>query len=254
MRFAICDDDDMFCSMVDAMITSHGHEVIGIAGTTAAALGLVRQGHPEVVVIDPVIGVNADFDVIHEALGAGAKVIAFGRTSSLLSTGRYHPEPHFVPKPDLPALERIIERLHLDHEAVSETDRRHRPLRAASGPLPTGPGDAAAFYTALNEATDGDSVVSIAPGPSGDTIDPNALADLLADGIRGTDRLLVGGSSLIVLLPGGGTEAIESLFTRLSSDAHLSAGVEFRSVVVGADESPTDAFDRLKRADASIRP
>jgi len=56
------------------------------------------------------------------------------------------------------------------------------------------------------------------------------------------------------LLPGGGTEAIESLFARLSSDAHLSAGVEFRSVVVGAGESPTEAFDRLKRADASIRP
>lgn len=253
LRFVICDDDEMLDSMVDAMITDHGHDVIGIADTPTTAIGLVQQGHPDVVVLDPAIGINADFDVIDVALGVGAKVIAFGRNSAVLGTGRYSPQPPFILKPDLAALERAIERLRLDHEEVTEADRRQRPVRAASGPEPTGPSDAAGFYAALNDAVDGDSVVAIARAQSGSEIDPTALAGLLGGGIRGTDRLLIGGSSVIVLLPGGGSEAIESLFTRLSSDTTLSADVEFRSVIVGAGESPTEAFDRLKRADASIR-
>ncbi len=151
------------------------------------------------------------------------------------------------------ALEHAVDRLRLDHEEVTETDRRQRPARAAAGPRPTGPSDAAAFYEALNEAVEGDAVVAIARGASGGDIDPTALAGLLNGGIRDTDRLLVGGSSVIVLLPGGGRDAIESLFARFSSDTTLSTDVEFRSVILAAGESPTDAFDRLKRDAGSVR-
>lgn len=254
LRFVICDNDEMLCSMVDAMITDHGHEVIGVADSTNAAIGLVQQGHPDVVVLDPSVGINADFDVIDVALSNGAKVIAFGRTSEPLGTDRYSVHLPFVPKPDLPALERAIDRLRFDQAEVTETDRRQRPVRTAAGPMPSGPSDAAAFYGALNEAVEGDSVVAIARAATGGDIDPTALANLLSVGIRETDRLLIGGSSVIVFLPGGGREAIESLFARFSSDTALSADIEFRSVIVGAGESPADAFDRLKRADTSIRP
>src|SRR3954451_7574311 len=179
LRFVICDDDEMLSSVLDAMITDHGHEVIGVADSTNAALGLVEQGHPDVVVLDPSIGSNADFDVIDVALRGGAKVIAFGRSSEPLGTDRYPVRLPFILKPDLVALERAIERLHLDHEEVTEADRRQRPVRSAAGPTPTGPSDAAAFYGALNDAGEGDSIVAIAPSASAGEIDTAAIAVLL---------------------------------------------------------------------------
>jgi chemotaxis response regulator CheB len=253
LRFVICDNDGMLSSMVDAMITEHGHDVVGIADSTSTAVGLVQQGHPDVVVVDPSIGINADFDVVEVALSNRAKVIAFGRSSESLGTDRYSAHVQFIAKPDLVALEHAIDRLRLDHDEVTESDRRHRPARAAAGPRPTGPSDAAAFYASLNEGVEGDAVVALAPRAAGVGIDPSALADLFSGGIRDTDRLLVGGSSVIVLLPGGGREAIDSLFARFSSDTALSADIEFRSVILAAGESPNDAFDRLKRDESSVR-
>jgi chemotaxis response regulator CheB len=50
MRFVICDDDEMLTSMVDATIASHGHDIVGIADTPVAAVGLVEHGQPDVVV------------------------------------------------------------------------------------------------------------------------------------------------------------------------------------------------------------
>ena len=44
MRFVLCDDDEMLCSMVDATIATHGHDLVGIADTTTAAVGLVAPG------------------------------------------------------------------------------------------------------------------------------------------------------------------------------------------------------------------
>jgi hypothetical protein len=256
MRFVLCDDDEMLCSMVDATIATHGHDVVGIADTTSAAVGLVQHGRPDVVVVDPSVGCNTDFDVIDTAIAVGAKVIVFSRTGSAPASGRYHPEPAFVPKPDLWALEQAIGRLHLDPEqTVSDADRRHRPTRVPSGPPPSGPRDAAAFYSALNEADEGDAFIAIATVPEGTPIDLPALADLVSDHIRETDRLLmlITTSSLLVLLLGGREEGVDSLFNRVRRDSHLHTDVEFRSVVVTTGESPHDAFDRLKRGGDSVR-
>ena len=44
MKFVLCDNDEMLCSMIDATIAAHGHEVVGIADTTTAGVGLVQHG------------------------------------------------------------------------------------------------------------------------------------------------------------------------------------------------------------------
>jgi hypothetical protein len=214
----------------------------------------MRAAEPDVVVIDPMIGINADFDLIDAAMEVGAKVIVFSRARDTLTSGRYDPEPSFVVKPYLSDLEEVIERLRFDpSNTVSEADRRQRPARVPNAPVPTGPNDAAAFYAALNEAVEGDALVAIAAGPSRAPIDPSTLAAIVSETIRGSDRLLIATSSLLVLLPGGGEQAIDALHRRTHDDSTLSAGIEFRSIVVAAGESPTAAFDRLKQSGESIR-
>jgi chemotaxis response regulator CheB len=255
MKFVLCDNDEMLCSMIDATIAAHGHEVVGIADTTTAGVGLVQHGKPDVVVVDPSVGCNTDFDVIDTAMAVGAKVIVFSRSGDAPASGRYAPEPLFVVKPDLWALEQAIGRLSAEPaQAVSDADRRHRPTRAPRGPLPTGPRDAAAFYAALNDAIEGDAFVAIASFSGGTAIDLPALAALVSDHIRGTDLvlMLITASSLLVLLLGGGEEGADSLFQRVHKDSHVPTDVEFRSVVVAPGESPTDAFDRLKRGGDSV--
>lgn len=256
MRFVLCDDDEMLCSMVDATVAAHGHEVVGIADNTTAGVRLVEHGRPDIVVVDPSVGCNTDFDVIDTALAVGANVIVFSRNGSAPASGRYQPEPVFVVKPDLWALEQVIGRLQHDPAVASTAaDRRQRPTRAPDGPPPSGPTDAAAFYSALNDAVEGDAFIAIATISGGAAIDLPALAALVSDHIRETDRLLmlITTSSLLVLLLGGGEQGIDSLFGRVRSDTHVPADVEFRSIVVAPEESPTDAFDRLKRGGASVR-
>ena len=242
--------------MVDATIASHGHDVVGIADTTTAGVGLVEHGQPDVVVVDPTVGCNTDFDVIDTAIAMGAKVIVFSRSGEAPTSGRYVPEPLFVVKPDLWALEQAIGRLTADPALeVSDADRRQRPTRAPSGPPPSGPRDAAAFYSALNDAVEGDAFIAIAPTASGTAIDLPAMAELVSDHIRETDRLLmlITTSSLLVLLLGGGEVGVDSLFHRVRNDTHLPAEIEFRSVVLAAEEIPADAFDRLKQGGDSVR-
>jgi chemotaxis response regulator CheB len=256
MRFVLCDDDEMLCSMVDATIASHGHDVVGIAGTTTAGVGLVEHGKPDVVVVDPAVGCNTDFDVIDTAIAHGVKVIVFSRSDEAPASGRYVPAPAFVAKPDLLALEKMIERLHHDPEvAATEGDRRHRPTRAPSSPPPTGPRDAAAFYAALNDAIDGDAFLAIQATSGSATIDLEALAVRVSEHIRETDRLLmlITTSSLLVILFGGGDEGVESLLRRLHNDTLVPPDIEFHSIVVAAGEGATDAFDRLKRGGDAVR-
>jgi hypothetical protein len=256
VKFVLCDDDEMLCSMVDAAIASQGHDVVGIADTTTAAVGLVTHGKPDVVVVDPAVGCNTDFDVIDTALAAGAKVIVFSRSGEVPASGRYHPEPLFVMKPDLWALEQAIGRLAVEPAyGGTDAERRHRPSRSPQGPPPSGPRDAAAFYTALNDALEGDAFMSIATVTPDQPIDLPGLAAVVSDHIRETDRLLmlITTSSLLVLLLGGGPDGVESVYGRVRNDPHVPADIEFRSVIVAPSESPNDAFDRLKRGGEAIR-
>ena len=213
---------------------------------------LVQHGKPDVVVVDPSVGCNTDFDVIDTAIAVGAKVIVFSRYGSAPASGRYDPKPLFVAKPDLRALEQAIGRLRIDAEPMSDADRRRRPTRAPDGPRPNGPRDAAGFYAALNEAVEGDAFVAITAADA--AIDLQALGEVVANHLREADRqlMLITTSSVLALLLGGGRQGIESFFNRVHNDPLVPPIVECRSVVVGSGEDPTDAFDRLKRGGDSV--
>jgi chemotaxis response regulator CheB len=249
MRFVLCDDDLMMRSMVDGVVTALGHEVIGVADTTSEACGLVRSGRPDAVVVDIGVGSNTDFDVVASAIEVGAQPIVFSFYLHEDRISSYAVRPLVVAKPDFTALEETISRLSVDDDAGGgERERRKRPTRAAEGPVPMGPHDAQAFYEALNNSTDGDTLVAIELVDMSAIADTDSIATRISRLIRETDRLLVTSTSLKILLPGGGTEGTASLLGRLSSEAALPPRSKMHSVVIGHGEAPGDAFDRLKHA------
>jgi hypothetical protein len=159
-----------------------------------------------------------------------------------------------VAKPDFVALEEVLGRLGVGvggdgDGGPAPTDRRQRPARSAQGPQPMGLHDAAAFYEALNNAQEGDTLVAIElSGDLSRITDSDAIAPRIAQLIRQTDRILVTSTSLKILLAGGGSEGITSLLGRLGDEAALPPTSRMHSVVVGAGEAPSAAFERLKHA------
>lgn len=238
MRFVICDDDEIVTQVLDAALSIDGHELVGVAGTTAAAVALLERTRPEFAVIDPVVAFDAGVDVIDAAIAVGARVVVFSHSQMHIDEGRYAPEPAMVRKPDVTALEAAVDGIVQTYPAV---DRRRQPTRRFAS---TGPSDAAAFYTAVTEAVEGDAFVSVSP-----TVDrADSWVSRVAVALRETDLVLRSTSAVLVFMPAAGEEGVHALHERLINDDAASNDGVMHVVVLDAGESPADAFARLKDA------
>jgi CheY-like chemotaxis protein len=244
MRIAVCDADAFMVDMIEALITSAGHQVVGIADSTMDAVGLIEAAKPEVVVVDISMGFNTDFDMVQSAIAVGARVIVFSHHADADLLGRYDPRPEVVAKPDLTALEQVLVRLVPDEGGgAAEVERRQSPTRAAAGPPPTGLGDNQAFFEAVNAAEPGDAMVSIDVPAGAEEVGKEVLGVM-----RKTDRLLVFPTAVRIFLAGGGEIGVRSLLQRVSGAVALPSGCRARSVIVAEGEHGADAFDRVKHA------
>ncbi len=243
MQIVVCDDDVLLREMVESLVRTTGHEVLGAADTTAAAVGLIESGRPDAVVVDLSLGWNTDFDVIGAAIAVGARPIVFTHNADAELLSRYPVRPAVVEKPDLAALEDLLLRLGRDaqHHAV-EQDRRVRPVRAAEGPAPTGISDAEAFFVAVNGAREGDALVSLEV-----PVGAEAFADDVGRRLRDTDRVLVMAPRAVrIFLPGGGEEGLQSVLARIRAIPSVPSDCQVAFVMVRDGEHGADAFDRLK--------
>jgi DNA-binding NarL/FixJ family response regulator len=238
MRFVICDDDEMVTQVLDGALSDAGHELVGVAGTTAEAVELIEQMRPGVAVIDPSVGCNAAFDAIDAAISVGARVVVFSHVDMLVQNGRYEPSPALVLKPDVTALEAVIEGMT---QTYPEVDRRSQPTRRFAS---AGPSDAAAFYAAVNEATEGDAFVSVSATVDG----VDAWVGRVSLALRETDLVLRTSAAVLAFMPGAGKEGVHVLHERLINDDAASNEGVMQAVVLEAGESPTDGFARLKDA------
>jgi hypothetical protein len=244
VRIVLCDEDVQMREMVEALVATTGHDVVGVADTTADAVGLVEAARPDAVILDLALGFNSDFDIIESAISVGSRAIVFSHHGDLELLRRYDVQPTVVAKPDLVTLEQVLLRLDRDEErgVVVEHDRRHRPARAAAGHEPTGVGDAQAFFEAINAAEEGDAIVSIDLAEGAER-----AADDIAHALRATDRLLVFPSAVRFYLPGGGDEGIASLLRRIADSGAVPHDAKASSVILREGEHGADAFDRLKQ-------
>jgi CheY-like chemotaxis protein len=238
MRFVICDNDEIVTQVLDAALSIDGHELVGVAGTTTAAVALLEQTRPDVAVIDPMVGCDSDVDVIDAAISVGARVVVFSHSEMHVDKGRYEPEPAMVRKPDITALEAAVEGMV---QTYPEVDRRRQPTRRFTS---AGPSDAAAFYCAVTEAVEEDAFVSVRP-----TVDrPDSWVGRVAVALRETDLVLKSSSAVLVFMPTAGETGVHALHERLINDPEASNDGVMQAVVLEAGESPTDAFARLKDA------
>ena len=256
----VCDDEHQYSSLVEHLLSELGHEVVGVATKAADASALIGAARPDVVILDLSTDFNSDFDVVAAAATIGAAVVIFSQRVDELRLSHYEVHPTVVYKPDLVELERVIRQLgdevrggevHRDEDAP---DRRARPMRESAGPEPTSVTDSRAFYEALNEAAEGDALLSIELGDHGG---PEALpetAERVMTVMRAADRLLMSPSFIRVFLPAGGADAVASFFARAREERVLPDGAVVRVVVLASGESPMDAFDRLKRTPPSPLP
>ncbi|MFL6206412.1 MAG: hypothetical protein ACJ739_13790 [Acidimicrobiales bacterium] len=250
MQIVVCDGEAFMREMVESLVRATGHEVLGVADTTPAAVGLIESGRPDAVIVDLSFGYNSDFDVIAAANAVGARAIVFTQNADVELLGRYAIAPAVVPKPDLVALEELLLRLGRDdHHHAVEQDRRARPARVPDGPPPIGPSDAQAFFEAVNGATAGDALLSL-DVPMG----ADAVADEVARRLREGDRVLITPPRAVrAMLPGGGEEGIASALARIRAMPTATSDCRVASVIVREGEHGADAFDRLKR-DGDLHP
>jgi chemotaxis response regulator CheB len=244
VQIVVCDDDIFMREMVESLVRTSGHDVLGIADTTAAAVGLIESGRPDVVVLDLSLGYNTDFDIIQAAIDVGARAIVFTQNADAELISQYAIAPTVVPKPDLTALEQVLLRLGHDDQLdeVVEKDRRRRPVRVPEGPSPTGVSDAQAFFEAVNGATAGDALVAL-DVPHG----AESVAEEVGRCLRDTDRVLLNVPHAVrCFLPGGGEEGIASVLGRIREIPVVMSECRVASVIVGEGEHGADAFDRLK--------
>jgi CheY-like chemotaxis protein len=244
LQIVVCDDDAFLREMVESLVRATGHELLGIADTTAAAVGLIEAGRPDAVVLDLSLGYNTDFDIIDAAISVGARPIVFTKNADAEILGQYSVTPTVVEKPDLESLEQVLVRLGRDGTAddVVEEDRRRRPARPADGPVPTGVSDARAFFEAINGAAAGDALVGL-DVPAG----AEAVADEVGRRLRDTDRvLLMLPRAVRVYLPGGGPDGVDSVLGRIRSIHVVTSDCQVASVIVREGEHGAEAFDRLK--------
>lgn len=238
MRFVICDKDEMVVEILNAALSIDGHELVGVAGTTTAAVALLERTRPDVAVIDTEVGSDSDVDVIDAAIGAGARVVVFSRDEMHVEDGRYETKLAVVRKPDITALEAAVEGLV---QSYPEVDRRRWPTRRI---VSAGPSDASAFYAAVAEAVEGDAFVSVSP-----RVDPiHTWVGRLRMALRETDLVLMSSSAVLLFMPASGEEGVVALHERLSNDTTASNDGVIQAVVLDAGESAADAFARLKAA------
>jgi CheY-like chemotaxis protein len=244
MQIVVCDEDVFMREMVESLVRTTGHELLGIADTTAAGVGLIESGRPDAVVLDLSLGYNTDFDIIEAAISVGTRAIVFTRNADAEILAQYSVVPAVVAKPDFEALEQVLLRLGRDDAGgqVAEQDRRHRPTRVPDGPRPTGPSDAQAFFEAINGAEAGDALVGL-DVPAG----AESVADEVGRRLRDTDRLLLMLPRAVrVFLPGGGEEGVKSVLARIREISTVTDECQVASVIVRDGEHGADAFDRLK--------
>lgn len=249
MRFALCDDDQLYTRMIELMLADLGHEVVGVATATPESVSLIETGRPDVVIVDPSMGFNTDFDVIAATGAVGARTIVFSQNAYESIISQYELPPTVVFKPDLTELERVVRDLGIERgEALSiASERRQRPVHEAHGRVPTSVSDAQAFYEALNEAAAGDVLMSVELSAEDPNLrDTSAIATRVRQIIRSADRLLASPWSVRIFLPGADDIGVTSLARRLQEGRAVPDDAILRSITLAPDETPTEAFDRLK--------
>jgi CheY-like chemotaxis protein len=254
MRVLVCDDDAHLRVVLRSVIEERGHEVVGEADMASQAIALVRALKPDAAVVDLALRSGSGNDVVRYATDHGCRVVVF--SAFLESSGAVPHADAVVAKPDFAALETALDALStksIDRKRWRDGNADRRAIATTNRPPPAAPvEDPAAFYRALGDAIPGDVVMFVDVDGPADEVE--ALGVVLRGVIRGHDHVLRRGNQFALLLVDAQPEAANAVAERLraawDATAH-NARWTSRHAVATLDESPAEAFQRLRDSGSS---
>jgi CheY-like chemotaxis protein len=259
VRVLICDDDASLRSVIRTLLERSGHEVVAEADKSVEAISLLHRLLPDAVIVDLSLFAGSGHDVLRAAAVLHCPAIVFTAFPADADTGPFANRPIVVEKPDFNGLEAAIGALvgriadNADRAPGEPVDRR-KQVSASAGfaPAPAEPiEEASYFYPALNDAWAGDSLLAIQPKDSSEAT-LAVLGTVVRNAVRAQDHLMARSTELIALLLGGDPGAPGAVTRRIETAWSKGGGrrtpLSIRSVVIAADEAPSDAFQRLKES------
>lgn len=232
LRVVVCDDDAIVRGVVRDLVAEAGGEVLAEADTGAEANLLVDRFHPDLVVLDMNLRRGSGREVLAHLEGRpeAPRVVVFTAYDAAAPVAG--PRVDVVHKPDFEALAACLTSIP---ERATE---RRRPTRDVPRPTRPGTDDPTAFYRDLGAALPDDVLVRVVLGDA----DGDAVVEALRRAVRAQDRVLRRSDDALLLLIGGGTEAVPALCARLRATL---PDVDARLTSIDVGEDPTGAFDRL---------
>jgi DNA-binding NarL/FixJ family response regulator len=108
LRCLIVDDNASFLEAASTLLQRQGISVVGVASTTTAALRQARQLHPDVVLVDIMLGDESGFDLAQrladmDSGGTAVILISTQEESDFADLIEAAPVAGFVPKSELSA-------------------------------------------------------------------------------------------------------------------------------------------------------
>lgn len=232
LRVVVCDDDAIVRGVIRDLVAEAGGDVVAEADTAAEAILLIDRFPPDVVVIDMNLRAGSGREVLDHvaARHEGARVVVFtAYDAAAPATGSGVDVVH---KPDFDALVACLTSIP---QRVTE---RRRPTRELARPARPTIDDASTFYRDLGDAVPGDVLVRVdLAGTTGD-----AVVEALRRAVRAQDRVLRRADDALLLLVGGGVQAVPALSARLRGQL---PDVDDRLRADDVGDDPTGAFTRL---------
>jgi CheY-like chemotaxis protein len=252
VRIILCDDDAHLRVVLRSVVVARGHDVVGEAETAASAYSLLSAEHPDVAIVDLALREGSGQDLARRAVTQGCRVIVFSAFVDSLESRSL--VDAVIAKPDFHALEAALDALSnramgADRWQEGRSDRRQPRDAATDRLMPTSPvEEPAAFYQALGDAVPGDILMLIDVQDSSPDA-PESLAVAARGVIRGHDRLMRRDLQLSVLLVECMPEAAAAVAGRLTTaweTTPYDSPWAWRHTILTADESPADAYQRLR--------
>lgn len=252
MNFVLCEDDPSLRAVLGTLVEARGHTIVGETDSAYGAGQLVSRVRPDVVITDLALLSGSGLDVLLAAEEQNCYAIVYSAYCEEADLSRFTNRPIAVEKPDFDGLEAAIDALARRQSESGGGDFLER--RSTNGVMslsstapPVAPIEQAGdFYRALGEAWPGDGLLAIDAATAADAEELGVLVRLL---IRPQDHIMQRDCRLVVLLVGGSPEATGSVSERVRRECAKHAdkpAPRIRSVLVGMDEAPSVAYERLE--------
>lgn len=255
MRVLLCDDDDGLRSLLTALLEQRGHEVVGEAEMALTAIELLDRVHPDLAVVDMMLRFGSGQEVVDAAAARGCAVVVFSAYA-----GPVIGAEAVVEKPDFPGLEAAVEAIAARHTGGERwdpgaPDRRAAAPNGARATTARGIASPEELYATLADADQGDALLRVAALPA-DAAE-EALATITRAVVRAQDVVArVRGEVFVLLVTGGdtGASAVRARLAAAWDPDRVGRPLQIWHEVVGVGDSPSDAFARLRQAEAEPTP